>query len=179
MSSPVRILMNVLSGVIAIITIITGLVAPVVLSAGNIYGLIVPGMKRKRLCWCLTVLLGFFLSTVFLGFLEDVTDAYWDVQLVNTEVHQILNSQTRGIYIVLMLIGAAGFVVLAAGKMENTPPLVSVLSIAAMYPAAISCVIWCIQICPLGQGDKFTLPLMILPANLIIMMCALIREKII
>ena len=78
-----------------------------------------------------------------------------------------------------MLIGAAGFVVLATRKMENTPPLVSVLAIAAMYPAAISCVIWCLHIWPLDHRDEFTFPLMVLPINLIIMMCSLIREKII
>ena len=179
MSDPLRVLLSVISGVIGIALVITALAAPVILSIGNIHGLIVPGMKRKRLFWCLTVLLGLFFSGVFIAFLEDVTDAYWDVQLVNSEVHQILNSQTRGIYIVLMLIGAAGFVVLATRKMENTPPLVSVLAIAAMYPAAISCVIWCLHIWPLDHRDEFTFPLMVLPINLIIMMCSLIREKII
>ena len=179
MSDPLRVLLSVISGVIGIALVITALAAPVILSIGNIRGLIVPGMKRKRLFWCLTVLLGLFFSGVFIAFLEDVTDAYWDVQLVNSEVHQILNSQTRGIYIALMLIGAAGFVVLATRKMENTPPLVSVLSIAAMYPAAISCVIWCLHIWPLDHRDEFTFPLMVLPINLIIMMCSLIREKII
>ena len=175
---PLGILGRVLYGVIGIAMVITALAAPVILSIGNIYGLIVPGMKRKRLCWWLTVLLVLFFSALFLGVLEDVTDKHWDAQLVNSQVHQILNSQTRGIYIVLMLIGAAGFVVLATRKMEDTPPLVSLLSIAAMYPAAISCVIWCFHICPIEQRDKFTLPLMVLPVNLIIMMCALIREKI-
>ncbi len=179
MSDPLRVLLSVISGVIGIALVITALAAPVILSIGNIRGLIVPGMKHKRLFWWLTVLLGLFFSGVFLSFLEDVTDAYWDVQLVNSEVHQILNSQTRGIYIALMLIGAAGFVVLATRKMENTPPLVSVLAIAAMYPAAISCVIWCLHIWPLDHRDEFTFPLMVLPINLIIMMCSLIREKII
>ncbi len=179
MSDPLNVLRSIVSGVIGMVIIITALASPIILSIGNIHGLIVPGMKHKRLFWWLTVLLGLFFSLLFLTFLEDVTDAYWDVQLVNSEIHQIMNSQTRGIYIVLMLIGAAGFVVLASRKMENTPPLVSVLSIAAMYPAAISCVIWCIQICPTIKVDEFTLPLMVLPVNLIVMMCALIREKII
>ncbi|MCR5209704.1 MAG: hypothetical protein K6C99_05805 [Lachnospiraceae bacterium] len=159
--------------------IILSLSAPVILSIGNICGLIFSGMKLKRLCWGLTVPLGLFLSLIFLGVLEDVTDKPWNEQLINSQVHEILNSQTVGIYVVLMLIGAAGFLILAVRKMENTPPLVSVLSIAAMYPAAISCVVWCVHIFPTDKGDKLTFPLMVLPVNLIIMMCALIREKII
>jgi len=179
MNNPARMIGNVFEGILGISIVITALAAPIILSIGNIYGLVVPKMKWKRLCWGLTVLLGLFFSALFLGILEDVTDKHWDEQLINTQVHQILNSETRGIYIVLMLIGAAGFLVLSTRRMEDTPPLVSVLSIAAMYPAAISCVIWCIQIFPLDQRDKFTFPLMVLPIDLIIMMCALIREKII
>ena len=55
------------------------------------------------------------------------------------------------------MLGTDGFLILSNRRMEDTPPLVSVLSIAAMYPAAVSCVIWCIQIFPLDQRDKFTL----------------------
>ena len=171
---------NIMSLIIGFTVIILSLTAPVLLSIGNIYGLFVPKMKLKRLCWALTVILGLLVSYIYAGVaLENVKDQPWNEQLINEQVHQILNSETRGIYIVIMLIGLVGFVILATRRMDNTPPLISVLSIAAMYPAAVTCIIWCIHIIPLRGGHFVnTVPLMVLPLNLLIMMCSLIREKI-
>lgn len=162
---------------LTIIFVVVLLASPVVLSIANVIGLFFPKMKLKRAAWVLTVILGVPLSIMYEALL-DVTDTPWNEQLVNTEVHQILNSETRGIYVVIMLAGFVGFLVLAKRKMDSTPPLVSVLSIASMYPAAVTCVIWCIQIMPGRIGADLAFPLMVLPINLIVMMCSLIREKI-
>ncbi|MBR3102372.1 MAG: hypothetical protein IKH46_00975 [Lachnospiraceae bacterium] len=102
-----------------------------------------------------------------------MTESAWYVQLVNNEVHEYMNSQTRGIYDAFILIGIVAALFLASRKMGRTPPLVSVLAIAAMYPAAITLVLRCIQI-----YKTELLPLMLFPANVIIIMFSLIREKI-
>ena len=176
-----RYMLNGLSMIIGIIVVMISLTSPIILSIGNIIGLFFPKMKLKRLCWALTVILGLLVSYIYAGVaLENVKDQPWNEQLINEQVHQILNSETRGIYIVIMLIGLVGFVILATRRMDNTPPLISVLSIASMYPAAVTCIIWCIHIIPLRGGHFVnTVPLMVLPLNLIIMMCSLIREKIV
>ena len=175
-----RYMLNGLSMIIGIIVVMISLTSPIILSIGNIIGLFYPKMKLKRLSWALTVILGLLVSYIYAGVaLENVKDQPWNEQLINEQVHQILNSETRGIYIVIMLIGLVGFVILATRRMDNTPPLISVLSIASMYPAAVTCIIWCIHIIPLRGGHFVnTVPLMVLPLNLIIMMCSLIREKI-
>ena len=172
-------MIDIASAIIGILLAVISVTSPIVLSIANVYGLFVPGMKRKRACWIWTVILGGILSCLYAGIvMMDVTDKPWNEQLVNNEVHQILNSEHRGIYFVIMLIGFVGFMILASRKMEDTPPLISVLSIAAMYPAAVTCVVWCIHIAPTRSGMPLTIPLWVLPGNLIVMMCSLIREKI-
>ena len=159
-----------------IVILILALGGPFVLSIANIIGLIVPKSRWKRFFWIATVVLGVFLSGLYLAVWSvEITDKAWNVQLTNNQVHEIMNAQYEGIYVVLILIGAAGFLILSSRKMSKTPPLVSVLAIAAMYPAAVTLVIWCMQI----AVNTGSFPLMVLPANLLIMMCSLIREKIV
>jgi len=130
----------------------------------------------------MTVVLGVPMSVLYmsgLGTLDPfdrvVTFEAWNVQLCNREVHEIMNAQCLWIYYAIMLIGVAGFLILSVNRLRKTPPLINVLAIAAMYPAAVTLVIWCIQISIAPEA----LPLMVLPMNLIIMMCSLIRERIV
>ncbi len=158
-----------------IVIIILAVGAPFALSMVNIYGLIVPKNPTRKVFWIITVLLGLFLSgayTMVWGF--EVTNKPWNEQLTNKQVHEIMNGQCEHIYILLLMIGVLGFLILAVSKMDQTPPLITVLAIAAMYPAAVTLVIWCVQI----AVDVSSFPLMVLPINLLIMMCSLIREKI-
>ena len=149
--------------------------SPVAVSIANIYGLIEPKIRWKKLFWIATVVLGVILSGLYLAIWRvELTDKAWNEQLINDQVHEIMNGQYEDLYFVLLLIGAAGFLILSVCKMQKTPPLISVLAIAAMYPAAVTLVIWCMQI----SAQNMSFPLMVLPANLLIMMCSLIREKI-
>ncbi len=45
MNNPARMIGNVFEGILGISIVITALAAPIILSIGNIYGLVVPKMK--------------------------------------------------------------------------------------------------------------------------------------
>ena len=166
---------NIMEIALWIVIMAVALGSPFVLSIANIYGIFSKKRITKRFFWGATVILGVFLSVLYLVVWDrEVTDKAWNVQLTNKQVHEIMNEQYMGIYIVLLMIGAVGFLILSVSKMRKTPPLVSVLAIASMYPAAVTLVIWCVQI----FVDLGSIPLMVLPMNLLIMMCSLIREKI-
>ena len=166
---------NINETIVCLFIAVLALGAPFGLSLANIIGLFFPKKRWRKTVWMLTVLLGLFLSGAYMAvWSREVTDKPWYEQLTNKQVHEIMNSQCVGIYAVILFIGALGFLVLSVSKMDKTPPLVSVLSIAAMYPAAVTLGIWCLQI----LTELGSLPLIVLPINLWIMMCSLILEKI-
>jgi len=62
---------------------------------------------------------------------------------------------------------------------RKTPPLIMVLAMAVLYPEIVSCLIFMIHVMP-GFGAKVDVGLfwLILPFNLIVIACTLIRDKI-
>lgn len=80
------------------------------------------------------------------GFKEVDFGADWHVQLVNNQTHTPIFTQSWPLIVVVLLLFLAGFFVLRFNEAGNLPPLITVLSIAAVYLGAALAVVWTIQI---------------------------------
>lgn len=167
-----RIIMNVLVA-FALFTIIT---LPLSLSIINVIGLFWKGLNRKLriISWALTLAAGIVLSILYTGIGSIRFDADWSMQLYNEEIHQPFWTGSAGIYIAIAVIAVIGFVILAAAPLSKTPPLLLVISMAAQYPFAAACIVWCVQLSTIAGALPFT----VLPINMIIIMLSLFRMKI-
>ena len=150
--------------------------SPITLSILNIRGLIKPEMRHKKIIWLITVSLGTCLTILYNSITDELgslsrTDAYWSKQLYNLQRHQMLCSGHRETYIIVLIVGVLGFVGLMLSRPGKTPPLLSVLAMAAMYPAMISVIIFCIQV-------GFDVINWVFPINLNLICWSLIREKL-
>jgi len=139
-----------------------------------------------------TVSVGMLLSVFYASMLTVVGiqwDAQWDKQLHNSEVHQPIWTGALPTVIILLVIGVIGYLVLLNRKMNETPPLVTVLCIAAMYIGATQIVLFVIQIFKIMPFEGLVysssdlpfvmmIPLMELPFCCITMAARLIIRKI-
>jgi len=153
-------------------------------SIRNVVGLFKPDVERKKLFWELTVIIGMLFHVFFYQLVQFifVKDAHWTVQLYNSQVHQLACTEYRNVYGWILFTGFCGFLLLLRSHPGEMPPLITVLAMAALYPAMAACLVFCAQVMPgfgisIDQGEiGFTW--MILPLNLVVIACSLIREKI-
>ena len=156
---------------------------------------LLPGSPEAKLFGVMdlvTVIAGTLLS-VFYGSLITTLgvqwDAVWDKQLYNKEIHQPVWTEALPMVFVLLAIGVIGYIVLLLRKMSDTPPLITVLCIGAMYVGIIQMILFMIQIFKItpfegliGSSDYFPVvefvPLMELPFCCISMAARLIIRKI-
>ena len=146
----------------------------------NICGIVNPEMKRKRLFWALTVIPNEIAELLYFWPASEPSSGHWSKQLINDGVHESFNSQFGKIYVAIIVVGIIGFLILAITKIDRTPPLVSVLAIAAMYISTGKNVVWCKQAygcCKNGNGRLVAISTLIL-INMFLVMCSVIREKI-
>ena len=113
---------------------------------------LLPGSPEAKLFGVMdlvTVIAGTLLS-VFYGSLITTMgvqwDAVWDKQLYNKEIHQPVWTEALPMVLVLLAIGVIGYIVLLLRKMSDTPPLITVLCIGAMYIGIIQMILFVIQI---------------------------------
>ncbi len=140
----------------------------------NIGGFFEPELKIKKTGWALTVISASIWEMITFCPMNGHSSRHWSKQLVNQEVHEAFNGEFGGIYIAITIIGILAFLILATRDMRETPPLVSVLAIAAMYLASAKNIVYLMQIsgrAELSMGY-------ILLVNLFIVKCSLMREKI-
>ena len=156
---------------------------------------LLPGSPEAKLFGVMdlvTVIAGTMLS-VFYGSLITMMgvqwDAVWDKQLYNKEIHQPVWTEALPMVLVLLAIGVIGYIVLLLRKMSDTPPLITVLCIGAMYVGIIQMLLFVIQIFKItpfegliGLSNYFPVvefvPLMELPFCCISMAARLIIRKI-
>lgn len=72
--------------------------------------------------------------------------ADWDVQLVNSQTHTPIYTQSWPIIVIVVLLFVIAFFALRFTEVGGLPPLISVLSIAALYLGVAFAVVWTIQI---------------------------------
>lgn len=178
---------------------------PVVLLIINIVALVravrfpeklLPGTYEAKLFGIMdlvTVIIGTILTMFYSAILSASLDlqwgAVWSEQLHNREIHQPIWTEALPTVITLLVIGVIGYIVLLTRKMSNTPPLITVLCMGAMYIGIIEILVFMIQIFKVTpfEGLAFSsnripllelAPLMELPFCCISMAARLILRKI-
>ena len=127
------------------------------------------------LCEILTLMCGFFYSGLLLAF-SDITFSDWPVILHNSQVHTPVWTEGIVSVVLLALIGVAGFTVLNLVSLSKMPPLLSVLSISAMYLGMLECVLWILQV---FSPDPLRFYLCLFPFNCILIGIRSIRLKMV
>lgn len=72
--------------------------------------------------------------------------ADWQETLYNNQLHTPIWTDAYPLIILLGCVAVLGYVILSCIPLRKLPPLVTVLSIAAMYIGVILCIVWDIQI---------------------------------
>ena len=121
----------------------------------------------------ITIVLGFLYTRLYIWVCDIKWNIEWYKQVEDTQLHQPIWTGGKFVFFFFCAIGIMGYVLLSSIKLEKMPPLIIVLSIAAMYIGIIECVIWCIQI----FSKKYCL-LCLFPLNYIIIAIKTVRYKI-
>lgn len=90
--------------------------------------------------------LGGFYELCYLGLIMDVTSADWQTQLSNSNKHTPIYSGSMVTFIVLILLAFIGYEILQSIPLRKLPPLVTVLSISAMYLGLLELILFTVQI---------------------------------
>lgn len=151
---------------------------PVILTFINLKGMFcLPKEKAEyrvaRYFEGITFVLGILFTQIYMSFFGIRIDAEWSVQLVNSEVHQPIWTGGAATIVILSMVGVIGYTILAWGKLEKLPPLVTVLSMSAMYLGLLVCILWMVQTLDI---DNWVLS--ILPLNCLMIGFKIIRFKI-
>ena len=85
--------------------------------------------------------LAFLMAGMSIRFTAD-----WQETLRNTEIHTPIWTDAYPLIILLGCVAVLGYVILSCIPLRKLPPLVTVLSMAAMYIGVILCIVWDIQI---------------------------------
>lgn len=158
---------TILEGCVFYIPFYFAIVWPFVLTFAEIMVLILSGKRCNirnagKVCDILVLGFGYCYTWGYLSFDKHMEFlAGWQTQLSNLERHSAVAPQYRITIWVLVLAAFAGYLVLTYAHMEDLPPLISVLGIAAMYMGNAIGVVWIIQIWN-GIEDFWIL---FLPAN--------------
>lgn len=148
-------------------------VMPVFLTVENLVFLFLrPTPERSKAALpaeLLTVFFGAGLSALYFE-LSDIVFADWNVQLYNRELHSPIEPGSLLTIGVLAAVAAAGYAVLRFLPLKKQPPLLSVLSIAAVYLGIALCALWCFQL-----FENFEIFLCIFPFNCIVIALKTIR----
>ena len=139
-----------------------------------------------------TVIAGILLSMMYalaIGVGSVEWDAVWDKQLYNSSIHQPIWTGALPTVLTFIVIGLIGYIVLLVRKLHETPPLFTVLCIAAIYIGLSQMMLFVIQIFKITPFEGLTyksydipvieyLPLMELPFCCISMAARLIIRKV-
>ena len=156
------------------------MVFPVALAICEAISLI--GVKRQRPMqgtWLVDLYvfgLGPVCEILYLGLLGNMTNYDWEVQLSNAEKHTPIYTGAAATVVTLWMLGLIGYAILQYIPIRKLPPLVTVLSISAMYLGVIELLLFTAQI--YRPDDFLDLYLLILPACCILIVARLLLAKI-
>ncbi|MCR5419486.1 MAG: hypothetical protein K6E98_00565 [Lachnospiraceae bacterium] len=97
----------------------------------------------------ITVIIGVILTLAYAGLISEIDlnwNAEWSEQLYNDCVHQPVWTGALPTVGTFIVIGLIGYIILLKRKMSDTPPLITVMCIAAMYIGASQLILFIIQI---------------------------------
>lgn len=160
----------------SLLCMLLAFVYPLILTACNLYFI---GKRHLQpfetsisaLSEIATIVLGFVLSwlygTIFIG----IVFVDWPQALYNKQIHTPIATWTFPTIAVMAGIGILGYIILRMVPLKEMPPLVTVLSMSAMYIGCLICILWTVQTCMPGRGGIY---LYLFPVN-----CVLIAIKVI
>lgn len=162
---------------------------PLALTCLNLYYLMKRGEKRERssmegISEGLTVGLGVLLSWIYISGFTEIIWKDWDVALYNKQVHAPIATWTLPTVITLAAIGILGYLILHLVPLRRQPPLLTVLSISAVYMGGGVCILWILQTVhsdgsPYYMGDFLGVLLMqLFPWNCLLLGAKEIRRVI-
>ena len=119
--------------------------------------------------------LGPLYEILYLGLLGNMTNYDWEVQLSNAEKHTPIYTGAAATVIVVWILALIGYGILQYLPLRKLPPLVTVLSISAMYLGVIELLLLTVQI--YRVDDFLDLYLLILPVCCILIVARLLLSK--
>ena len=169
---------SLLGGIAAGLILGIAVIYPLVLTLINLTAIFAgcknPGYIRKEKHFeYITVVLGIFDSLLLFPFTE-ICFADWTVTLHNSQKHTPIWTEGAPTILVLAAVGILGYLFLSFNQIAKTPPLITVLEIAAMYIGMVQCILWIIQII---RWNIIYLYLCLFPLNCILIGIKVIRQK--
>ena len=123
--------------------------------------------------------LGAFCEILYLGLLRNMTNYDWEVQLSNMEKHTPIYTGAAATVVILWMFGLIGYAILQYIPLRKLPPLVTVVSISAMYLGVAELILFTIQVFdPVGDGSLTDLCLLLLPICCVLIVARLLLAKI-
>lgn len=173
-------------GMLALVTVIVAIAVgyPVALTVSHLVrttkvlrGKPIPPSDAGLDVWTLFVA-GVYEIGYLIGFKEVEFRADWHVQLVNSQTHTPIFTQSWPLIMVVLLLFVAGFFALRFNEAGALPPLITVLSIAAVYLGTALAVVWTIQIVTFtNKADAMLiLPLVVLLAIVVKVVALQVRN---
>ena len=156
------------------------IIFPFVLTAAEII-LLVKGRKdhdlyrKGRIFDIVGVTLGVFYSLLYLSFFSEVSFGRdWYEQLANRQTHTPIYTEAQITVIMVALVAVVGYLVVNYIPLNEMPPLMLVLGMAAIYMGAVESVVWGIQV---FRGKSFDFFLLLLPLNCLLLTARTVSHK--
>lgn len=161
-----------------VLVLLLCLVYPFILTVCNVYFIVKrhlsPFLKKiSALTEIATIIAGVLLSWFYITELTEIVFADWPKVLYNAQVHTPIATWTFTTIAVLSGVGILGYVILRLVPFKETPPLITVLSMSAMYIGCLMCLLWTVQTCVQGRGGIY---LYLFPVNCILIAAKVIRR---
>ena len=120
--------------------------------------------------------MGGFYELCYLGMIMNVTSADWPTQLSNASRHTPIYSGSMVTFIVILALAFLGYEILQSIPLRKLPPLVTVLSISAMYLGLLALILFTVQIFkPTELMDGY---LLLFPLCCVLLVVRLLLKKI-
>lgn len=158
------------------VVVIICFVIPGGLTVWNIYNCCAPNPKKETLASYLTIIVGGIFYALLHGIkFEEAGD--WNEQIYLTQIHNSISSQYVWAVVLVILLGFIGFSVLQLADTEKLPPLISVLSVAALILLNVFQIAYAIQIG--NQLSGIDILLYVYHSNILLLSASVIRKHVI
>lgn len=158
------------------------LVFPIVLTISEVICLISEAWERPvKGAWLFdqhVFWMGGFYELCYLGVIMNVTSADWQAQLSNSNKHTPIYSGSMVTFILLLLLAFLGYEILQSIPLRKLPPLVTVLSISAMYLGLAALILFTVQIFKPTDGLDGYWYLLLFPLCCVLLVARLLLKKI-
>lgn len=156
------------------------LLLSIVFTIENIYLMFTKNRERCVLIsikrWEIVVIITGAIFSWVVILLGNITFNDWEVQLINSQMHTPISTNSFLTIIIIALVAILGYIVLRFFPLEKLPPLFAVLCISAIYLGIAECLLWCVQIFNISHLE--TILLCLFPFNCIIIAIRTIKNVV-